>query len=88
MDVIGVAAEARNVAQSIVRRIENYRQGQKVFKTLRSDLPHSTENMEEVHRLVPKFPGPLPDDVCGLFHGALERAQISLFDLSDTVENE
>ncbi len=40
MDVIWVIAEVRNVAQ-----IENYREGRKVFKTLRSHL-------EEVNQLI------------------------------------
>ncbi len=67
MDVIGVVAEARNVAQSTIRRIENYRQGRKAFKTLRRHLGHLTEQIEEVNQLVRKFPGALPDDASGLF---------------------
>ncbi len=88
MDAIGVVAEARNIAQSTVRRIENYRQGRKVFKTLQSQLALLTDRMEEVNHLVQKFPGALPDAVCGLFNEALECVRRSLFDLDETVENE
>ncbi len=88
MDAICVVAESRNIAQSIVRRIENYRQGRKVFKMLRSHLALLTERIEEVNRLVRKFPGALPDDVCGLFNGTLECARRSLSDLDETVPNE
>ncbi len=63
MDAIGVVAEARNIAQSIARRIENYRQGRKVIMILRSHLALLTERIEEVNRLFRKFPGALPDDV-------------------------
>ncbi len=88
MDAIGVIAEARNVAQSIVRRIENYRQGQKAFKTLRGHLAHLTQKIEEVNQLVRNFPGALPDNVCGLFNGTLECVRRSLFDLNETVEKD
>ncbi len=55
MDIIGVVAEARNVTQSIARRIENYRQGRKAFKTLLCHLAQVTEMIEEVDRLVRKI---------------------------------
>ncbi len=51
-------------------------------------LAHLTENIEEVDRLVRKFPGALPDDVCDLFNGALQRARSSLFDFDEAVEND
>ncbi len=85
MDVVGVVAEARNVAQSIIRRIENYRHGRKAVKVLRESLAHLTEKIEEVGRLVQTFPGALPDEVYPLFNTTLESVRRSLQDLHETV---
>ncbi len=64
MDAIGVVAEARNIAQSTVRRIENYLQGRKdIQERCEANLALLTDRMEESQQTCPKISGRASDDV-------------------------
>ncbi len=88
MDVIGLVAEARNTAQSIARRIENYRLGQSAFNSVQGHLAYLSAEIGEVDRLLRNFPGTLPEEIYVLFNGTLECVRSSLMSLEETVDND
>ncbi len=83
---VGVVAEARTVAQSIVRRVEIFRQGRKSFKAVSDSLSHLMCNIAEVDRLTKEFPRALPEDVSALFDSTLNRVRDELNDVDAAVE--
>ncbi len=79
---------ARTAAQSIVKRIENFRQAPETFRALRENLEHLNNDIDAVDAVLSKFPNALLADISPIFSGVLDRVRESLLQADATIEKD